>query len=223
MANGEGSPKMPDDGMRQKEIRRHRLERAARGPSDVVERFVAEYQDELHDGDQVLEVGVGEGRNLKPFADLGKNLRLHGIDDKQNAVELCRQLLAKQEIDAKIVRGSFADLPYADNSMNVIVSHAALQNAKTFEEARGAFAEIARVLMPSGLYLFRENRTPRLKDADRTARVAYFTEDEVRKLAEDNGFIIERGEKPVEGESDTDRASGKRVTWEVVFRKQVNK
>lgn len=205
------------------EVRRHRLERAARGPSPVVERFVREYGNELHAGDHVLEVGVGEGRNLKPFDDLRRNVKLHGIDDKKNAVELCRQLLQEQRIAAEIVRGNFTDLPYADSSMRVVISHSALQNAKTFEDARRAVGEIARVLKPDGLYLFRENRTPRLKYADRADRVAYFTEDEVQKLAEENGLVTERGESPIEGEDDPDRVGGKKVAWEVVFRKQVDK
>lgn len=212
-------PHYSDAAARRQEVLRHRLERAARGPSPAVERFVRDYADELHPGDHVLEVGVGEGRNLKPFADLRRNLKLHGVDDKRNAVELCRQLLQEQGIAAEIVQGNFTELPYADSSMKIVVSHAALQNAKTFEDARRAFAEIKRVLTSGGLYLFRENQTPRLKYADRADRIAYFTEDEVQGLAKENGLAIERVEKTVTGDVNVDGAGEKRVIWEMVFRK----
>ncbi len=196
-----------------------RRQRAELGPSKDIVKFLEEYRGEFKEGDHALELGVGEGRNLEAFQDL--NLNLHGIELDPEGVKICREQLTKKDIKADIREGSFTDLSEFDNeSMKLVYSQYAVQNARTMKEIHKVFSEIRRVLEEGGLYLFREQRHPLLKDADRRNRVAYFTEQEMQELAEQYGFDIMEGETPVETKDDPRRVGGKQAVWNLIFRKK---
>lgn len=195
-----------------------RLARAERGPSGVIEKFVNQYENEFQTGEDILEVGSGEGRNFEAFKNR-PDLKLHGIEYDSDAVKISQEHLNKIGIKADIIQGSFTDLPFKPESMRAVISHSSIQNARTWPDLEKTFSEITRVLKPGGLFLMRDNYAPRLIDADRKNRVAYFTEEEIEKLTKQNGFDIIAGEKPVEGESDASRVGGKKIAWELILRK----
>ncbi|MBU0707127.1 class I SAM-dependent methyltransferase [Patescibacteria group bacterium] len=200
--------------------RSNRERRSSLGPSNEVRRFVETYKDELKPGDSILELGVGEGRNLEAFKDL--DLKLHGIELDPQGVEMCRQNLTKQGIEAYIKEGSFTDLSAYDNeSMKAVFSQYAVQNAKTWKDLLRVFSEVQRVLEPGGLYLFREQRHPFVEEADRHKRVAYITEEEVQELADQFNFEIVEGETPVDTKEDLRRIGGKQSIWSLVLRKKL--
>ena len=205
--------------MQEISAREERERRANLGPAKEVIRFVETHRDEFHHGDSILELGVGEGRNLEAFKDL--DVKLHGIELDPQGVEICRQKLAEKGIEADIHEGSFTDLSAFDNeSMRAVFSQYAVQNARTWDDIRLVFAEVQRVLKPQGLYLFREQRFPFIEEADRQKRLGYFTEQEVQELAQENGLEIAEGETPVETKDDPKRVGGKQVVWNLVLRKK---
>ncbi len=208
------SAEISGDGDRKKRERRANL-----GPSKGVVKFIENYREEFHPGDEVLELGVGEGRNLEAFQ--GLDLKLHGIEIDPQGVEICRQNLADKNIEADIREGSFTDLSAFNNeSMRAVLSQYAVQNAKTWEDIKQVFAEVRRVLKPSGLYLFREQKKPLIEDADRQRRVAYFTEEEMQQLTKQFGLEIVEDEAPVETNDDPRRVGGKQIVWNLVLRKK---
>lgn len=197
------------------------LERYQAGEeSGEVLNFIEQYKNEIKPGDHVLEVGTGYGRNLWRFGqELGATV--HGVEYDKDTADLARKIMAEKGIPADIKEGSFTDLSfYEDGTMKIVLSHSSIQNARTMAEAEKAVSEITRVLAKDGLFLFRENNTPRLQDADRKNRVAYFTKEEVTKLASDHNLVIEQNPEPIEGDDDIERVGGKKVAWSIVFRKR---
>ncbi|MFW9880763.1 MAG: class I SAM-dependent methyltransferase [Candidatus Thorarchaeota archaeon] len=196
-----------------------REQRASLGPSQEIIRFIETYRDEFQPGDEVLELGVGEGRNLEAFQD--PKLNLHGIELDPQGVEMCRQRMAEKGIEADIKEGSFTDLSaFKDGSMKVVFSQYAIQNARTWEDIQNIFTEIRRVLKPTGLYFFREQKYPFIKDADRQRRVAYFTKEEIQQLADQFSLEIIEDKTPIKTRDDPQRVGGKQVVWDLVFRKK---
>ena len=87
------------------------------------------------------------------------------------------------------------------------------------DKSAGVISEISRVLVPGGLYLFRENGSPRHQDADRQIRVAYFTKEELEKMVDESGFQILEGDQPIESGDDPERVGGKKIAWETILKK----
>ena len=196
-----------------------RLQRVEFGPSRLVTNFAEKYHEMLKPGASLLEVAVGEGRNLEAFADY--DLDLHGIDADPEAVKIANEHLKKLGIEAKIEEGNFTDLSrFNDSSMDAVISHAAIHNAFNLDQAQQAIKEISRVLKPGGRYLMCESYTPRIKDADRRVRVAYFTPDEIQEIAKVTGLDIESGfDQPYEVKDNPEWVGGKQIMWNIVFQK----
>lgn len=103
----------------------------------VAERLIAHYG--LKAGSRVLDVGCGMAHLLYELSDAAPGLEVVGIDVSQYAVEH-----AKPEVREKIFRGTACDLPFEDNSFDLVISLATLHNLKIFD-LRKAITEIGRV------------------------------------------------------------------------------
>ncbi len=139
------------------------------------ERFYAERVIALvGPGRTVLEIGSGEGVDSIECAKRGANLT--AIDISETAVQLGTKL-AKQfnlEDRAKFVVGDVENLPFPDNSFDVILNREVLSSV-LFERT---IDEIYRVIRPNGVFLsieclghnpvFNFNRTLKAKLGYRT-------------------------------------------------------
>jgi cyclopropane fatty-acyl-phospholipid synthase-like methyltransferase len=67
----------------------------------------------------VLDVGCGAGANLWYLAEQGFNCT--GIDIAENALDRCKDLLAKRGQQAQLIRASMTDLPFAPESFDIIL------------------------------------------------------------------------------------------------------
>src|SRR5215471_2913509 len=128
---------------------------------DDYERFFTEYdrfryQNERHlatcidaldvGGKQVLEIGLGEGADSERL--IREGARWSGVDLTAESVERVRTRLALRELPYEELRqGSVLDLPFADDSFDMVFSHGVLHHVP---EIRQAQAEIHRVLRPGG-------------------------------------------------------------------------
>lgn len=96
-------------------------------------------------GQSVLEVGCGVGLDLARFAQGGANVT--GIDLSPIALDLARQNMAQQGINARLEVMNGEAIGFADNSFDLVYAHGVVQYT-AHPEAMSA--EMHRVLRPQG-------------------------------------------------------------------------
>jgi SAM-dependent methyltransferase len=97
-------------------------------------------------GKRVLEIGLGEGSESERL--IRQGARWSGVDLTAESVERVRTRLTLRELPYEELRqGSVLDLPFADDSFDMVFSHGVLHHVP---EIRQAQAEIHRVLRPGG-------------------------------------------------------------------------
>jgi len=125
------------------------------------ERFFADYdrfryQNERHlpqcvdalnvAGRRVLEIGLGEGSESERLIRAGA--RWSGTDLTAESVARVRTRLALRDLPHEDLRqASVLDLPFADDTFDVVFSHGVLHHVPDIKRAQG---EIHRVLRPGG-------------------------------------------------------------------------
>jgi SAM-dependent methyltransferase len=99
-------------------------------------------------GPDVLDLGVGTGRELPALLDAGK--RVTGIDASAQMIEICN----KRARTIPIVEGDFyAPLPFPDESFDgVLALHGSLGHPPDGEALARLVGEVARVLRPGGVF-----------------------------------------------------------------------
>lgn len=103
----------------------------------VAEKIVAHYQ--LPEDAAILDVGCGKGFLLYEFTQVLPKAKVSGLDLSQYAVEN-----AKQEVRSCLQVGNANNLPYEDNSFDLVISINTLHNLYNYE-LFSALAEIERV------------------------------------------------------------------------------
>jgi ubiquinone/menaquinone biosynthesis C-methylase UbiE len=114
----------------------------------------AEFEDVLPgaQGNRVLDVGCGIGRNLIFGAEWG--FEMYGNDLSSRAVEIAREGLGKKKTpNAKdcVIAGDIRSLPWGDKFFAHAFSDRTLDSMR-FEFAQEALSEIARVVKPGGYF-----------------------------------------------------------------------
>ena len=94
-----------------------------------------------------LELGYGAGAVLLSLAE-GVD-ELHGLDLDADP-EPVRQILRARGRQAELRQGSVYELPYADDSFDLVVSFSMFEH---LHEYRKGLSEVTRVLRPGGLFL----------------------------------------------------------------------
>ena len=111
----------------------------------------------IRDGDRVLDVGCGPGVALLSYA-RHRRISAYGIDYAENMVAFAKRHLEEQgggqEIEIK--QASVLELPFADNSLDVVTSHRCLMALLDWKKQQSALVEIARVLKPGGMLILME-------------------------------------------------------------------
>jgi len=93
----------------------------------------------LNNNSKVLDVGCAKGFLLYELKQNLPNLVVEGIDISNYAIEN-----AKKEIKKYLKVGNATDLPYADNSFDLVISIVTLHNLK-IDKLKKALSEISRV------------------------------------------------------------------------------
>jgi len=96
-------------------------------------------------GCKLLEVGCGWGRDLIQYARGGAQVT--GVDLTEAGASLARKYLAHRKLPGEVKVASAEDLPFDDNSFDVVVSIGVLMCTPNIDKAIG---EIYRVLKPGG-------------------------------------------------------------------------
>jgi SAM-dependent methyltransferase len=97
-------------------------------------------------GKKVLEIGLGQGADSEQI--ILRGARWSGLDLTAESIERVRTRLALRNLAHEDLRqGSALDIPYADNSFDMVFSHGVLHHIPEIDRAQ---REIARVLCPGG-------------------------------------------------------------------------
>jgi 2-polyprenyl-3-methyl-5-hydroxy-6-metoxy-1,4-benzoquinol methylase len=88
--------------------------------------------------DSILDVGCGEGFTLNRLKENGIGKKLEGIEYLQAAIDLGK----KTYPDIKITKGNIYELPYKDNSFDLVLCTEVLEH---LEKPQAAVKELVRV------------------------------------------------------------------------------
>jgi len=113
------------------------------------ERFRSEYLQELgvHAGQRVLEVSVGTGANLRC---LPPSATYFALDISWGMLARCRENLRKWQLEAELFLGNAEELPFCDESFDVVY-HVGGINA--FTDRGRALGEMVRVARSGSRFL----------------------------------------------------------------------
>ena len=100
----------------------------------------------------LVDLGCGAGNLIIRIAKKFPELDLKGVDISTEILEHAKQRAKKNEVENKIEfkKGSVQELPFSDNSIDIIVSSLSLHH---WENPSKAFNEINRVLKNDGKFL----------------------------------------------------------------------
>lgn len=97
-------------------------------------------------GKRVLEIGLGQGADAEALVKRGAIYS--GIDLTEESVKRVKMRFELKDLEyEKIEQASALEIPFADNSFDVVFSHGVLHH---IPEVKTASREIARVLKPDG-------------------------------------------------------------------------
>jgi ubiquinone/menaquinone biosynthesis C-methylase UbiE len=111
------------------------------------ERHLADCIDALNvSGKRVLEIGLGEGADSERL--IRNGARWSGVDLTAESIERVRTRLAMRDLPYDELRqGSVLELPFADDTFDMVFSHGVLHHVPDIKQAQG---QIHRVLRPGG-------------------------------------------------------------------------
>ncbi len=86
---------------------------------DRVDRSLIEYSSLLNDGDPVLDLGMGEGRNAHYFA--AKGHPVTGVDYSSSAVRRCQELWIESGFEMETIVADMTQFPVPSSSYSLII------------------------------------------------------------------------------------------------------
>ena len=113
------------------------------GRRSILEKIIEE---------EVLEIGFGTGINLKFYPQNVK--RIIGVDANNGMLMQSQKKISNGRFQIELINQSSELLPFADNSINAVLSTYTLCSIK---EINAALKEIYRVLKPGAKYYFLEH------------------------------------------------------------------
>jgi SAM-dependent methyltransferase len=105
----------------------------------------------LRDGDRVLLVGCGAGRDLIPLVKAGREV--HGLDPSEEALGICARRLAEQGLNARLRQGLIEESDIDDAYDVVIFSWLSYGYVVGRDTRTAVLRRVARRLRPEGRIL----------------------------------------------------------------------
>jgi ubiquinone/menaquinone biosynthesis C-methylase UbiE len=112
---------------------------------------------EIKPGDLVLETSVGTGLNFKY---LPRGAKLFGLDLSPEMLTNCQANLHRWEMDADLFLGNAEDLPFANNSFDVVFH---VGGINFFNDRAKAIREMIRVAKPGTRILIADETEKHVK------------------------------------------------------------
>ncbi len=107
--------------------------------------------------ERVLDVGCGAGQELFPFLEKTTAFCV-GIDIAPEIGKITNAIFSRKDFSnrAKFARAKGEDLPFADESFDVVLCRVALP----YMNNKRTIAEVARILKPHGVFLLKTHAPP---------------------------------------------------------------
>lgn len=140
--------------------------------------------------DSVLDLGCGTGSVLVSLLEKKPEIHAYGLDLSDEMLVIARQKLEKR---AELVQGDSENLPYKDNSFDVVMCTESFHH---YPHPSKALKEINRVLKPHGIFILcdvwvftplRQIMNTFIKFSD-DGDVRIYSESEITKLFAENNF-----------------------------------
>jgi SAM-dependent methyltransferase len=152
---------------------------------EVMQKLLAAMPDRL----SVLDVPFGTARFVPYY--LAKGMTVHGLDISVDMIAAAKEALGPDFDRCDVKVGSAMDLPFAANSVDLVVSFRFLHSIVSFGDAKVALAELARVSRGSAIIELSERKKTsaraRLPNDDEIMGGSLFPE-EVEALLRGVGF-----------------------------------
>jgi ubiquinone/menaquinone biosynthesis C-methylase UbiE len=116
------------------------------------------YPLEIKPGDLVLETSVGTGLNYKY---LPRGVKLFGLDLSPEMLVNCQANLQRWELEAELFHGNAENLPFVDNSFDVVYH---VGGINFFTDKARAIREMIRVAKPGSLILIADEMEKHVQD-----------------------------------------------------------
>jgi ubiquinone/menaquinone biosynthesis C-methylase UbiE len=157
----------------------------------VYRRFAEDIVDAAPDGGAVLDVGTGPGVLLVEIGRRRPDLRLTGIDLSPDMIEAAARNLRPLGERASARTADVTDLPFPDDSFDIVVSSFSLHH---WDAPEAAVPELARVLRPGGrLYIYDFRFAPFQKLVDAAEQHSVLNGQSVRRtLIRPGGAFLPR-------------------------------
>lgn len=165
--------------------------------------FGNEVADELLDAlrkpnvKQVLEVGIGTGRNALPLLE-GVKTRFVGLDLTREMLKVAKTKLSSFKQGFDLILGDAEHLPFAEKAFDAIVCMSTMHYFAFQEDVLRSFSKILEknsTLVYGDLTLNEQDNKKFFETLERTlskAHVGYYKPSEMRKLLEASGFQVSR-------------------------------
>jgi ubiquinone/menaquinone biosynthesis C-methylase UbiE len=124
-----------------------------KAPWDSVVSFVYRFKPKQKNNNEIkiLEVGCGTASNLWFFA--LESFDVTGIEASASAIQTAKNRFQQFSLRGQLDVGSFTNLPYEDNSFDLVIDRGALCCVGT-ECLKEAISEISRVIKTGGKFLY---------------------------------------------------------------------
>ncbi|WP_417792915.1 class I SAM-dependent methyltransferase [Terasakiella pusilla] len=150
---------------------------------DTVRRIVDHYQ--LPEGARVLDIGCAKGYMMYDMKQYRPDLDIQGIDISQYAKDH-----AKDEVRDLITVANANDLPFEDNSFDLVIAINALHNLPLID-CKEAFREISRVSRKDAFVMndaWRNDQEQKSMLGWNLTALTYMHVDDWKKLFEEVGY-----------------------------------
>lgn len=151
---------------------------------------------------KILEIGCGNCRNLKTFAQ--KGFDCYGIDFSKEMIKYAKEYCKKHGFKVKLKKALAQKLPFKANSLDYILSIATLHHLNKEEQIK-SLNEVWRILKPKGITLVAVWNKKMLSTNAREKYISWkvkgktywryyylFTLTELKNLFKKHGFLIIR-------------------------------
>lgn len=127
---------------------------------DLAERLVSE----MPSKSRILEVAPGPGYLAIELAKRGQ-YEITGLDISHTFVQIARENARRQSVSVDFQHGDVADMPFANDTFDLVLCRAAFKN---FSDSEGALNEMFRILRSGGHAIVMDLRKDAsIKDIDR--------------------------------------------------------
>ncbi|MDE1856170.1 MAG: methyltransferase domain-containing protein, partial [Candidatus Micrarchaeota archaeon] len=114
---------------------------------------------------EVVSIGVGAGEELQAAASVFNRATISGIDLVDGALRLTKENMDKYGLKAELIRASGTQLPFAKESVDVVVESATLHEIYSYMPNgklawKRAIQEVANCLAEDGVFLLRDFSAP---------------------------------------------------------------